>query len=673
MLSDSDLLREYASKNSQDAFAELVQRHVDLVHSAALRQVGGDAHLAQDVAQTVFSDLARKARRLAHHQALSGWLYTSARFAAAKVARTESRRRNREERFMREPTQETASETDWETIRPVLDAAMGQLREKDREAILLRYFENRAFADVGQKLGLKENAARMRVERALENLRAAFARRGVATTAGLGAVISANAVQVAPSGLAATLATGSLAAAGAGTSALFNLLTTANVKLGLGVLVLAGAATIAVVAHHQAPGAGRAPQRIAQGQVHRNEPSAPAPGAASSEMLQSAQSIPAPPPRGQQTPAPEALVVVGNGSDNVVQFDLATGRWTELAKLPKGSSPRGIAVGDAGELYVGLVGGKKNLVELVPGEGAAQLKDVSRSIGRSGPGMLVYSKGQIWTAGDTERVIYLVNPATGEISTPPQFRNPNNIVGLVANGDTLYAGEYFQRSVIRYEMGAQAKRAVRVVTNDTHVNQPVGLAIGHNGNLYVASRLEPAIVEFDLKTGAYVRTLVDLGVGSKEGIYGLVYAPATRRYYISAGSHIYEVDPEGNLLAVYNSPALKKAQAIALVPAGVRLALTRSTTANAALAAAPTMNSSALSASPVPSSVPMTLLKAVPGRLIITGAPGEHYRVMATTDFTTWQAIATLENTNGMVEFVDPNLAKFDRRFYRLEMVTGTL
>ena len=101
MSSDSDLLREYASNNSQDAFAELVQRHVDLVHSAALRQVGGDAHLAQDVAQTVFTDLARKARRLAHHQALSGWLYTSARFAAAKVARM--RMTHRKRRWASEP------------------------------------------------------------------------------------------------------------------------------------------------------------------------------------------------------------------------------------------------------------------------------------------------------------------------------------------------------------------------------------------------------------------------------------------------------------------------------------------------------------------------------------------------------------------------------------------
>ncbi len=107
-LSDSELLGEYARRNSQDAFAELVQRHINLVYSTALRQVGGDAHLAQDVAQTVFTALARKGRRLLRRQSLSGWLYTCARFAGAEAVRTESRRRIREERYMREPSHEPA-------------------------------------------------------------------------------------------------------------------------------------------------------------------------------------------------------------------------------------------------------------------------------------------------------------------------------------------------------------------------------------------------------------------------------------------------------------------------------------------------------------------------------------------------------------------------------------
>ncbi|MGO8931163.1 MAG: RNA polymerase sigma factor [Limisphaerales bacterium] len=169
MRSDSELLARFARSRSEDAFAKLVRRHVHLVYSAALRQVGGDEHLAQDVAQTVFSDMARKAPALVPRATLTGWLHTSARFAAAKIVRAEHRRRDREEKFMREPN-DAAPETDWEQLRPVLDEVMHQLQEADREAILLRYFENRPFSEIGIHCGLNENAARMRVERALEKL-----------------------------------------------------------------------------------------------------------------------------------------------------------------------------------------------------------------------------------------------------------------------------------------------------------------------------------------------------------------------------------------------------------------------------------------------------------------------------------------------------------------------
>ncbi len=224
MTPDCELLATFARTNSEDAFAEVVKRHVSLVYSAALRQVGGDGHLAQDVAQAVFSDLARKAAALSRHQNLSGWLYTSAHFAAAKIIRTETRRRDREEKFMREPTNDSgtgvspvqsANEIEWENLRPVLDAAMHELKDADREAILLRYFENRPFAEVGAKIGLNENAARMRVDRAVEKLRAILAQRGLTAGATLASVISANAVQAAPAGIAATI---SAAAALAGTA-----------------------------------------------------------------------------------------------------------------------------------------------------------------------------------------------------------------------------------------------------------------------------------------------------------------------------------------------------------------------------------------------------------------------------------------------------------------------
>ena len=147
MTPDVELLRNYARTKSEEAFAELVRRHVNLVYSTALRQVGGDAHLAQDVAQTVFTDLARKAASLCRRESLTGWLYTSAHFAAANIVRGEHRRRDREEQFMREPIHETATAADWEKLRPTLDSVMHELKESDREAVLLRYFENRPFTE----------------------------------------------------------------------------------------------------------------------------------------------------------------------------------------------------------------------------------------------------------------------------------------------------------------------------------------------------------------------------------------------------------------------------------------------------------------------------------------------------------------------------------------------
>ncbi len=247
MTSDSELLAAFARTGSGDAFAELVRRHVDLVYSAALRQVNGDTHLAQDVAQTVFADLARKAESLSRRDNLTGWLYTSAHFAAAKVVRAETRRRDREDKFMREPDTAAAPDADCEKIRPALDDVMHELADSDREAILLRYFENRPFAEVGVKFGLNENAARMRVERAVEKLRAVFAKRGVTTTTALASVISAGAVQLAPANLVATLTTASIATAGTGTLTLVKIMTATQLKLGLGALLIAGAVTTIVI------------------------------------------------------------------------------------------------------------------------------------------------------------------------------------------------------------------------------------------------------------------------------------------------------------------------------------------------------------------------------------------------------------------------------------------
>src|SRR5215470_8096070 len=178
MADDGTLLRDYFLSGSEPAFAELVRRHLDFVYSTALRTTNGDEHLAQDICQGVFIDLARKASRLSNHPVLTGWLYTSTCFAASKAVRSECRRRVRELKAhtMQEHNTNTGAQVDWEQIRPFFDSVMHELKEQDREALLLRFFERRSLADVGSTLGLSENAARMRIERALDRLREGLTR-----------------------------------------------------------------------------------------------------------------------------------------------------------------------------------------------------------------------------------------------------------------------------------------------------------------------------------------------------------------------------------------------------------------------------------------------------------------------------------------------------------------
>lgn len=258
MTTDSiELLRGYVRERSEAAFAALIRQHVDLVYSAALRQVNGDGQTAQDVTQAVFTDLARKAPRLTRHTSLTGWLYTSTRYLAAKTRRTEQRRRTREQEAhaMNQLLQSAAPDPAWNELRPVLDEAMHDLSAADREAVLLRFFERRPLADIGTRLGLTESAARMRVQRALDKLRAALAKRGVTSTAvALATILAERAAEAAPAGLAARASHAAFAAATVGgglLTCLLNLFATSKVKL------LSGATVAAIVAmsllHSQRP------------------------------------------------------------------------------------------------------------------------------------------------------------------------------------------------------------------------------------------------------------------------------------------------------------------------------------------------------------------------------------------------------------------------------------
>jgi RNA polymerase sigma factor (sigma-70 family) len=264
MNDDQTLLREFAASNSEAAFTALVSRHVNLVYSVALRQVR-DPHLAEEITQAVFIILARKGDTLSPSTVLAGWLCRTARNVGAEALRKQGRRQRREqEAHMQSLLNEPESPT-WTHIAPLLDGAMETLDRKDHDALVLRFFENKNFAEVGVALGTGADTARMRVNRALEKLHRFFSRHGISsTTAIIAAAISAGSVQAAPVGMAETISVVALAkgaAAGTGTLTLLKgaLKTMAWTKMktavvvGVCALLAAGTATTMVIVNRPRP------------------------------------------------------------------------------------------------------------------------------------------------------------------------------------------------------------------------------------------------------------------------------------------------------------------------------------------------------------------------------------------------------------------------------------
>jgi RNA polymerase sigma factor (sigma-70 family) len=261
MSDDLTLLRDYARRNSEDAFATLVSRHIALVHSVAMRQVS-DAGLAEEITQAVFIILARKAGSLGDKTILPGWLCRTARYASANALTIQRRRQRREqEAFMQNISNEASAAETWLQIAPLLDAAMDKLGRKDHDALVLRFFENKNFAEVGAALGASENAAKMRVSRALEKLRTFFVKHGVSSTSAIIAgTISTNSVQAAPVALAKTVTAVAIAKGATASLSTLTLIqgalkitawTKAKSAVMVGVAVILAAGTTGLVVKHQ--------------------------------------------------------------------------------------------------------------------------------------------------------------------------------------------------------------------------------------------------------------------------------------------------------------------------------------------------------------------------------------------------------------------------------------
>jgi RNA polymerase sigma factor (sigma-70 family) len=255
MTESGQLLVEFVERGSEEAFRQLVVRYVDLVYSTALRLVGGDSHCAEDVTQTVFLHLSQHARKLSADTMLGGWLHRDTCFVARNVLRSEHRRRAREQEVAIMESIPDHSRATLASAGAVLDEAIDTLSQEDRTAILLRFYEQLDFHRLGAALGSSEDAARMRVSRALDKLQQILTKRGIAlSTAALAGGLTTEAVTAAPAGLAATIAATALAGsvvAGGAAATTIKLIAMTKTQAVLFTALVVGTAAVPMWAQHR--------------------------------------------------------------------------------------------------------------------------------------------------------------------------------------------------------------------------------------------------------------------------------------------------------------------------------------------------------------------------------------------------------------------------------------
>ena len=269
-------MAEFRKSRAEAAFGELVRRYTNLVFSAAKRRLN-NVSLAEEATQTAFINLAKAAPNVRSDAELVAWLHRTTINASIDLWRSESRRRTRQEHAaVMQP--DTTENPRWDEIAPIIDEALNDLNDADRQIVLLRFFERRSMRDLGLALGVSEDAAKMRVSRAMEHLRAACGKRGAACAAGmLGALLTERAVEAAPAALALTLAALQVpAAASVGTTAGIAALVmpALKAKLVVGVAVVVGAAAIIWIASRNGDGEIQ-PRDHAQGAPNPTSPTNP--------------------------------------------------------------------------------------------------------------------------------------------------------------------------------------------------------------------------------------------------------------------------------------------------------------------------------------------------------------------------------------------------------------
>ena len=264
-----------------------------------------------------------------------------------------------------------------------------------------------------------------------------------------------------------------------------------------------------------------------------------------------------------------SIVVAGFSSDNIVKFDLSTGQREIVARLGINDSPRGIAVDPSGVIHVSLRGGAQNVVRLVPhpnDDHQLVAEDLTPSIGNFGPGLISFHRsGDLFVAGDASRVVFRYDANTGKQIDSFTLTGCCNMVGLTLENDSIYVAEYFQRRILRFDVSASPVTGATFVPATNNLNRPLGMTIGHNGNLMVANDAGRRIQEFEIGTGNYLGEFIDLSTVGVSIAREIHYAPRLNSYFVSSGDAVYQFDTQGTLMQTLASPALRGAYGIAVV------------------------------------------------------------------------------------------------------------
>ena len=511
MTDTQELLAKFVQNGSESAFRELVTRYVDLVYSVAVRLVDGDTHRAEDVAQIVFADLARMASKLSVSTTLGGWLHRHTCFVARTVMRGERRRQVRERQAVEMNALNDQKGSVLAQITPVLDEAIQELGPDDRDAILLRFFEQRSLRSVGEALGTTENVAQKRVARAVQELGILLQRRGVVlSAAALASGLAAGAVKAAPAGLALSIAGKVFAgAATAGSTAAASAKVAAMAKLKLGIvaaIVIAGTAT-GIFLHNRSPAKLPAESSPAQPQAElAAAETSPSPDPASPDV---AKPIPDDPARLMRTQPPQIHKPVTNVAATPARLSAASPQKTldsnmalpyqRFAGWPVGSRVRIEGTSNIGDWQVESSGEDSSAIsgflDIAPGfpAPAGQTSSPGPIPAQAEAYITVRSLRSVETNGRPHS--YDMDQIMFECLREPQYPRIYYHLGALA-----LTAQTNKNGVTQYECESHGELAVAGVTNE--LSMPVHVQLLSNGRLKISGTISFKMSSFEIQPPA---------------------------------------------------------------------------------------------------------------------------------------------------------------------------